>query len=188
MTATRPNKRQQILDAAARCFYHRGITATGVDAIAAEAGVSKRTLYNHFPTKDDLVLAYVEWIELRWQATLDRWLAAVDDPSERVLAYFDAYFDTHDDEEFRGCSLINAAAEIADADSPVLALVQQRKRSVHEELTALVADAGVTEPAATANTLVLLLEGAIANYGVHRDRHGAVIAKDAARRLLRAGR
>src|SRR6266545_7273722 len=117
LVTTRTNKREQIIDAARRCFYERGITATGVDTIAAAAGVSKRTLYNHFASKDDLVLAYIELREHRWRKILEERLEATADPIGRILVYFDAYFGLPYDEDFRGCAFINAAAEIPDSDS-----------------------------------------------------------------------
>src|SRR5919106_5621483 len=92
-STTRTNKRDQILDAACLCFYERGITATGVDTIAAAADVSKRTLYNHFRSKDDLVLAYIELRDRQWRRTLEARLEDVTAPVDRILAYFDSYFD-----------------------------------------------------------------------------------------------
>jgi AcrR family transcriptional regulator len=162
LMAERATKRQQIIEAAGRCFYERGISAAGVDSIAAEADVSKRTLYNHFPSKDDLLLAYIVWTDVRWRQRLGRLMADVDDPIERVLVYFDGYFEVPDHEEFRGCALINAAAEIAEPDSPVLAVLQSHKRRVHVEIEELIREAGVADPEATAASLVLLLEGAVA--------------------------
>lgn len=186
--AGRPTKRDQIVDAARRCFHERGITATGVDTIAASAGVSKRTLYNHFPSKEDLVLAYVELRERRWRAILEASLEGVDDPLERVLVYFDCYFRRIEGEEFRGCSLINAAAEIPEDDNRVLTLLRTNKDCVHDEIAALVREAGLADPEATAAALGLLLEGSVALYGVRRDRTGLEVAKNAARRLMGASR
>lgn len=180
----RANKRDQIIDAAGRCFYERGITATGVDTIAAAAGVSKRTLYNHFASKDALVLAYIELRENRWRKGLGERLEAVADPVDRILLYFDAYFDLPPDEDFRGCAFINAAAEIADPDSEALALLRAKKERVRREVDALVREAGVREPEAVAAALVLLLEGGIAMSGILHDRQGVETAKDAARMLL----
>jgi len=182
----RANKRDQIIDAARRCFYERGITATGVDTIAAAAGVSKRTLYNHFPSKDDLLLAYIELRDHRWRTILEERLDGVDDPVDRVLVYFDAYFDVPEDEDFRGCSLINAAAEIPEADSPVLEHLRANKERVRQEIGALVREAKIPDPDTIATTLVLLLEGSVALYGILHDQEGVETAKEAARRLLAA--
>jgi AcrR family transcriptional regulator len=181
---TRANKRDQIIDAAQRCFYERGITATGVDTIAAAADVSKRTLYNHFASKDDLVLAYIELRERRWRKVLDERLDAVADPVDRIMVYFDAYFSVPDGEDFRGCAFINAAAEIPDADSQALACLRANKERVRREIDALVHEARIRDSEAVAATLVLLLEGGIALFGVLHDRLGVNTAKAAARKLL----
>jgi AcrR family transcriptional regulator len=181
---TRANKRDQIIDAARRCFYERGITATGVDTIAAAAGVSKRTLYNHFASKDDLVLAYIEVREHRWRKILEERLEGVADPIDRILVYFDVYFDLPYDEDFRGCAFINAAAEIPDADSQALERLRGSKDRVRREIGALVQEARIPDLEAVAAALVLLLEGGIALFGVLHDRQGVKIAKDAARKLL----
>lgn len=183
--AARANKRAQIIDAARRCFYEQGITATGVDTIAEAAGVSKRTLYNHFASKDDLVLAYIDAREQSgWRTLLNELLDGVEEPVERILAYFDAYFYVNDDEEFRGCALINAAAEVGDPESPVLARLRTNKDRVHREIAQLVREAGMPDPDSIAETLVLLLEGSVALYGIRRDGGGAAAAKQAARRML----
>jgi AcrR family transcriptional regulator len=180
----RVGKRDQIVDAAQRCFYERGITASGVDTIAAAAGVSKRTLYNHFACKDDLVVAYVERREQRWRTTLDARLEGVADPVDRILVYFDAYFDLPRDEDFRGCAFINAAAEIPDPDSRALEQLRASKERVRREIRALAHEARVPDPDGVAGALVLVLEGAIALFGVLHDRDGVTAAKDAARKLL----
>jgi AcrR family transcriptional regulator len=181
---TRANKRDQIIEAAQRCFYERGITATGVDTIAAAAGVSKRTLYNHFPSKDDLVLAYIERREHRWRGRLEERLETVDDPIDRILVYFDAYFDLPSGEDFRGCAFINAAAELLDPGSQALQRLRAKKARVSREIGELVREARITDPEAVAAALVLLLEGGIALFGVLHDRQGVETAKDAARMLL----
>jgi AcrR family transcriptional regulator len=184
----RANKRDQILDAAQRCFYEHGITATGVDTIAAVAGVSKRTLYNHFASKDDLVLAYTDLREDRWRKILDERLADATDPVDRILVYFDAYFAVPDDEDFRGCALINAAAEISDSDSQVLERLRANKVRVRREIGVLAHEAGFPDPDGVAAALVLLLEGGIALFGLFHDRRGVSTAKDAARKLLAGAR
>jgi AcrR family transcriptional regulator len=180
----RANKRDQIVDAARLCFYERGITATGVDTIAAAAGVSKRTLYNHFASKDELVLAYIEAREQRWRRVLDERLEGVADPVERILVYFDVYFDLPYDEDFLGCAFINAAAEIPDADSRALERLRASKERVRREIGALVQEARIPDLEAVAAALVLMLEGGIALFGVLHDRQGVETAKDAARTLL----
>ncbi|MCU1517063.1 MAG: TetR family transcriptional regulator, partial [Pseudarthrobacter sp.] len=135
--ARRPAK-EALLEAAARRFYAHGLTGTGIDTITAEAGVAKKSLYNNFASKADLVTAYLyarheEWLGL-YRARLDK--AAT--PGDRVLAVFDAYADHADlayEHGFRGCGLLNAAAELPAGD-PGRAVVRQHK----EEVEALLAE------------------------------------------------
>lgn len=182
----RPTKREQILEALQACFYEQGITATGVDAVAEAAGVSKRTLYNHFPTKDDLVLHYVLWREDRWRERLDQALAEAGTATDRILAYFDTYFDTPDGEDFRGCAFINAAAEIADEDSPVLEAIVASKDRVRTDIENLLVEAGHPSAHDTATIVAAILEGGCAVAGMKRDRSDLDALKRGALALIEA--
>ncbi len=183
----RQTKRDQILQAARRCFYEYGITATGVDTIAAAAQVSKRTLYNHFPSKDELLFAYIRWRDEQWRERLASRLSGVDDPQARILVYFDAYFDTPDDEDFRGCGFLNAAAEISGDDSPVLAAIAAHKDRVRLDIEGLLRDLDHPSPSATGAAIAALLEGACALGGVHRSRMDLQPLKDATVVLMGQG-
>src|ERR1700733_13816724 len=102
---------ERILETADLLFYGQGIRAIGVDTIAAEIGISKRTLYNYFPSKDDLIVAYLSrhFIEAR---TSDRPLL------EQILHYFDWLERWFASDTFRGCPFVNAIAELSDAAHP----------------------------------------------------------------------
>ncbi|HSI92098.1 MAG TPA: TetR/AcrR family transcriptional regulator [Jiangellaceae bacterium] len=159
----------RILDAAQRCFYRWGITATGVDTLAEEAGVSKRTLYNHFGSKDGLVTAYLRRREETWRRTLAELLdAAGDDPVARVLAYARGYARPVDDTTFRGCAFINAAAELADDEHPALGVVRSSIDTVQRGVRQILADAGVADPDSLASQVLVVLEGAVAIGGIRR--------------------
>ena len=99
---------ERILETADRLFYGQGIRAVGVDTIAAEIGISKRTLYNHFPSKDDLIVAYLSR-RLRPAAPSDR------PPLEQILGAFDRLERTIATGVFRGCPFVNAVAELKEA-------------------------------------------------------------------------
>lgn len=173
MSASEPGVRDRLLAAAERCFYRNGITGSGVDAIAAEAGVSKRTLYDQFGSKDQLVAAYVQLREDRWRARLAELLQhAGTDPMEQVLAYLSAYATPPVDGVFRGCALINAAAELAAPEDPALRLVQASVDAVERGVEEILVDAGVARADATvaAAQVLVVLEGAVAVGGVRRDR------------------
>lgn len=161
--------RARMLDAAQRCFYRDGINATGVDALALEAGVSKRTLYNHFGSKDGLVTAYLQRREERWQRRLAAGLhSSGDDALQRLLAYARGYGQPVPGERIRGCAFINAAAEFADDDHPALGVVRGSIENVERGVRQILRDAGVADPARLANQILLILEGASAVAGIRR--------------------
>jgi AcrR family transcriptional regulator len=169
---------QRILQAADTLFYRKGIRAVGVDAVAAEAGISKRSLYDTFPSKDALVAAYLQH---RMQP-----LPAPDrPPAAQVLALFDQLHARFTDPDFRGCPFVNAVAELAEdcdtARAIALSYKDQRLRHVSE----LLRQAGATRPDALATQIILLFEGAIATMLVRQDPAVALQARDAAATLMR---
>lgn len=149
--------RQRILDAAAELFYREGINATGVERLAAESSVSKRTLYQHFPSKTAVVEEYLRSIEQRI-ATLPQ--GADPTPRARLLAVFQA--PTARAGPLRGCPFHNAAVEAAGAMPGVQEIVRANKRSFIEGLTELARQAGAGDPQLLGNELGVLYEGAAA--------------------------
>ena len=152
---------QRILTAASELFYREGIRGVGVDAIAAEAGVTKKTLYDKFGSKDKLVAAYLRARDERWRA----WLAEVGDrgggsAGERLLSTFDALGEWMDRENPRGCGFVNAAAELPDEDHPGRAVVMEQKRWMRGYLEGLAEEAGARDPEDVAQRLLILHEGA----------------------------
>ena len=171
----------RILDAAADLFYARGINAVGVDAIAAASGVTKRTLYNRFGSKDALVTAY---LKRRDEESWARWEARLETAQRpRALSAFDSYaYDAHP--SGRGCAFLNAAAELSPAH-PAFAVIRAHKTRMRSRLEQLIAEDGdSTDPPRAAEHIFLLLEGAIAEQGVDRSRAHLMAARDMAESLL----
>ncbi|GGZ27235.1 TetR/AcrR family transcriptional regulator [Streptomyces poonensis] len=165
--------RERILAAAARLFAVQGINATGMEQVAEAAPVSKRTLYAHFRTKSDLVIAHLQHLASSG-ATLESVLTREDiPPRERILGLFDQ--PAPDAAPVRGCPFIDAAAEFPDPDSTVHSYAREQKLRMVELVTALVTELGCREPAALAEQLVTLADGAAsramvldeADYGRH---------------------
>jgi AcrR family transcriptional regulator len=186
--ATSPSAaRERILDAASAAFYGRGIGAVGVDVVVAEAGVAKATLYRHFRSKDDLVVAFLRRRDGRWRD----WLRSAAErlaprPADRPLAVFDALGEWFASEDFRGCAFINAAAEIADPEHPARAAVEDHERLLAIDLEDMLSAAGAADPADDAAALLLLIQGAIVSALIERDAAPAARARSAAARILRA--
>ena len=149
--------RQRILNAAAELFYREGINATGVERLAAESSVSKRTLYQHFPSKTAVVEEYLRSIEDRVPSPLAD--AGDQTPRERLLAVFQG---PARGGPLRGCPFHNAAVEAAGSMPGVQEIVRTSKRSFIDGLTELANQAGAADPQLLGNELSVLYEGAAA--------------------------
>ncbi|WP_417778181.1 TetR/AcrR family transcriptional regulator [Stutzerimonas xanthomarina] len=175
----------RLLNAAAVLFYNDGIAATGIDAIVKRAGVAKKSLYNNFASKADLVVAYLEARHAEWLELYAERLSQAKTPEEKVLAIFLAYEDHAEhayERGFRGCGLLNAAAEL-DADDPGRQVVRQHKKEVEALLANHVAEctgADTVRASQIAQHLAFLLEGAMVRAGLERSseyvRHARSIA------------
>jgi AcrR family transcriptional regulator len=150
---------RRILDVASELFYRRGIHAVGVDTIAAESGVTKRTLYDRFGSKDGLLLAYLRARDDRWR-TLVR--AHVDAAAgrARVLAPFDALAEWLA-AGGRGCCFVNAAAELPDPEHPARQPIRESKQWLRELFRTLLAAEAAPDPDLLARQLLTLHEGAL---------------------------
>jgi AcrR family transcriptional regulator len=174
----KPTMKERILATADRLFYLRGIRAIGVDTIAAEIGISKRTLYNHFPSKDALITAYLDRRFVK---------ASPSDkpPLEQILATFDQLERRFASKTFRGCPFVNAVAELGSEDRNVKKIATAFKESRRLWFRDLLIKLGATDAEALATQLALLVDGSIAQSLVRDDPAMARAAKEAAQVLLR---
>ena len=175
--------RQRLLGTATRLFYKEGIHAVGIDRIIAEAGVAKATFYNHFPSKDDLVLAYIADQDrigreavaaLPEQPPRDMIAAVTGRISEAVVAG-----------DWRGCPFLNAAAEYPDPDSKVRRAIDARRAWYHGILRDLLADDGDPAPEVTASLLVAVSDGLLESAYLDDPRQIAGLMREALARILR---
>ncbi|MFI8194454.1 TetR/AcrR family transcriptional regulator [Streptomyces sp. NPDC085946] len=180
---------RRVLDAAERLFYTRGIHAVGVDLIAAEAGVTKKTLYDRFGSKERIVVEYLAGRDERWRLLLGDHLDAVagQEPAARILAVFDASRAWAAEYGARGCSMINAHAEIEDPAHPAYAVITAQKAWMLELFTTLARETGSSDPGRLGQTLMLLHEGALVAHGLGVLPEPFVRAREEARRLLAGG-
>ncbi|HEX3544982.1 MAG TPA: helix-turn-helix domain-containing protein [Mycobacterium sp.] len=180
--ARRP-ARERILSAARTLFYREGIRATGVERIAEEARVSKRTLYEQFSSKEELVEAYLNRIDNTGGPPNEQALDAPGaNPRNRLLAIFDSP-PAH---RFRGCPFHNAAVEAADEMPDVHDIVHQHKLQFIARLTDTAAQAGATDPYQLGHQLAVLFEGALALATSLNDTAALIHARSAAQVLLDA--
>ncbi len=151
----------RILRVASEMFYRRGIRAVGVDAIASEADVTKKTLYDNFGSKDALIAAYLRGRDERWRHWLVENVERRGGPaSERLLSTFDALADWMEQGNTRGCGFVNATVELPDAHHPAWVVVMEQKRWMRGYLAGVAAEAGAEAPVSLAERLLILHEGA----------------------------
>ncbi len=180
---------ERVLEVAGKLFYDNGIHAVGVESIASEAGVTKKTLYDRFGSKDALVGQYLKRRDERYRehvrSVVERRGRIA--PARRVLLVFDALEEWIATENPRGCAFVNAQAELPDATHPAREVIREQKQWMLDYLRTLVRDVGVRNPRKLATSLLNLLEGATvtASLGIVPGAVGN--AKEVARQLLDQG-
>jgi len=154
---TRSNEmRERILETADRLFYGQGIRAVGVDTVAAEIGISKRTLYNYFPSKDELIVAY---LSRRLRPTPPSDLP----PVQQILGNFERLERTFAAGVFRGCPFVNAVAELGDESAGARKIAVAFKENRRQWLCRLTRELGAADPDFLATQIAILIDGAIAD-------------------------
>lgn len=179
--------RQRILETADRLFYEEGFRAVGIDRIIASAEVAKATLYAHFASKDDLILAVLEHRE---RTTDDLFRSAMKRHARAkgpLGPFFAALKDWFESPGFRGCAFQNAAVELADPAHPGVAYSRGFKRRFGESLRGLIEASLGEEAAKLAPAVFLLVEGAIVTAAIQGQSDAVHVARDAASRLISRG-
>jgi AcrR family transcriptional regulator len=183
---TKTSAREKILDAAGRLFYQQGFRAVGIDTIIAEAGVAKMTLYSHFPSKDDLIVAYLRRSDSEGWEWLEDASAAEDTPRGKLIAIFDALSERADSAACLGCPVQATAAEFPDPSHPGHQVALESKQKVRAHLRNLAEQAGLNAPDVLADQLMLLMDGAYASSRVFGPGNPARHVSDAAKALIEA--
>ena len=177
--------RQRILETADRLFYQEGVRAVGIDRIIAKANVAKMSLYKHFPSKDDLILAVLKHRE---QSVLEFFRSALErhgkKTKNRLRAFFAALKEWFESPGFRGCAFQNAAVELADPAHPGTEFVRGHKQRFGEFLRGLVEEAVGKAAAKIAPAVALLVEGAIVTAVIQGKADAADVARNAALKLV----
>jgi len=177
--------RQRILETADQLFYQEGVRAVGIDRIIAEASVAKMSLYKHFPSKDDLILAVLQHRE---ESVLRFFRLAMERHSKKaktpLWGFFAALKDFFESPGFRGCPFQNAAVELADPAHPGTEFVRGHKQRFSTFLGGLV-EASIGKAAAKVGPAVfLLVEGSIITAVIQGKPDAADVARDAALKLV----
>lgn len=179
------NLQEKILQAASELFYSQGVRATGVDAIVKAANTTKMSLYKYFPSKDDLVVAFLRKRDEDFRS----WFVGqvdgkADNPKDKLLAIFDVIGEWMDIPEFRGCAFINAAAEFPLEGNPVHQVSAEFYDKFRSYIADLARQCGSKFPESLALQLSLLIEGAIVSEQMRRHSGAAEQARQAAIMLI----
>lgn len=178
--------RQRILDSAYELFSHHGVRAVGVDELIANADVAKATFYRHFPSKEDLVLAFMERREQLWTKG---WVEAEarlrgSTPKEHLLAIFDLFDEWFQRDDFEGCSFVNVLLEFGGRDGHRLADASAvHLENIRSVVRTLAEEANLSDPSGFALSWHILMKGSIVQAG-EGDRDAAKRAKSLGRLLI----
>jgi AcrR family transcriptional regulator len=175
--------RERILDTAFRLFYLHGPRGVGIDTVIAESGVAKATLYKHFASKDDLIVAYLDRVDEDWTGKLKAAAATGTTARERLVSMFDALAAACAADGYHGCAFINTAAESAPGGKAHARAVEH-KRQVRDWVEATARDARAANPARLARQLTALLDGALAEGVLDADPETPAAVREAARTLV----
>ena len=189
MSTTRTRKsdaRQRLIETAEQLFYAEGIHSVGIDRIIAEAGVAKMTLYNHFPSKDDLILAVLQYREGK---VIEMFSKSIERHARKGMSRLEAFFAALNDwfrsKGFRGCAFINASVELADAKHPASAFSTAHKEKFREMIQEIVAETtGAKSAAALTPAIALMVEGAIVTAVMEPSSKPADVAREATLALI----
>jgi len=182
-------KRDQLLETAGMLFYRDGYHATGIDRILAEAGIAKMTLYHHFRSKEELILAVLKKRDQTMFESLNQFLDAKRRPPEKLLeAVFDWLIVWIGSKGFRGCAFLKAMAEYQNLNDPIHQAALAHKVALTAEIRRLVVAAGLKKSRNLSEQLSLLLEGAIVQSHAIGNVAPALRAREAARLLIAIGK
>jgi len=177
----------KILDTAERLFYTQGYNNTGINQVIEEAAIAKASLYKHFSSKTDLMVAYLQRFHLQWFERLEAAIHKTADPKAKLLAIFDHHTERQQFREFGGCPFIRANHDAGNSDPRILAAIQQAKTHFKSIILQLVVRSGhkkILTDNELAETIYLMAEGGIAAASVFKQPEDLQTAKKIIKKLL----
>lgn len=177
--------REHILGVASDLFSNRGINATSVDTIVAEAGIAKVTLYKYFKSKEQLILEYLrQYDEKLWQKLSSRTVTQDVAPRERIMALVNAVMDWIEDPEFKGFAFVKASVEFPQLENPVHRTSVEFARTLRNTISGIAAEAGVRNAETLALQLSMVIEGAAITENMQRESGAVQHARELAKILI----
>jgi AcrR family transcriptional regulator len=180
-----PNVRDRILDTASALFYERGVRAVGVDLVVLEAAVAKTSLYRYFPTKDDLIVAFLEREDLEFWAQWDSVAKQFpNDPASELDTHMRWIGERLARSNYRGCPQINVAAEFAERDHPARQVSERHMQTLRSRLQDIAKRLNVSRPKQLAAQLAVLVNGAFVSSGMLSPEEATGVLRGALKALL----
>jgi AcrR family transcriptional regulator len=178
--------RERLVEAGHQIFYREGFLAVGLDQLLNEVGCSKQTFYNHFESKDELIVAVIDEHHRWWSTELRERIqrAAGPDPRGQILAIFDVIQEVIAEPDYHGCLFINAAVEFPQPHHPAHQSARQAKNDSLALLTELATAAGASDPVALAQEVDMVIEGLLITHQFDPAGNACAIARHAAERLM----
>ena len=181
------DRRSHLVNTAHDLFEQNGFHVTGIDRILEESGVAKMTLYNHFKSKDELILATLRLHDEQFRNWFMRSVEKKEkSPNKRLVAIFDVLHEWFSDKAYRGCMFLNATAEFSEIGSPIRALCAESNKLLLDYIRSIAKAAAADDPDGLAEALMLLMEGAICIAHLTGNNSSAKQAKKAAQTLVKA--
>jgi len=180
----KPNPKDQLLATAARLFFPNGYRSIGVDTIAAESGIGKMTLYRHYESKDELIVAYLSDSNTKFWEAFEKVTSVVDSPREKLIRFFESLAEYVSQPACFGCPFLNVAAEYPDTEYPGHQIALQHKESVRQRFYELARQAGARKPDVLADQLFLLMDGTYMTARMYGPRNPATHVVEAVHTLL----
>ncbi len=157
-----PSRREELVEAAMKIFSKGGFHGTGIEQVLQESGICRMTLYNHFKSKDELILAALRRRDEIFRNRLMKFVASRGGTGvDAILAVFDFYSQWFGEADFCGCMFINASAEFRDSDSPISRAIVEHRAALVQYIKNHCEQAELNDPSLLAEQLGLLLDGAI---------------------------
>jgi AcrR family transcriptional regulator len=164
--------KEKLIDVAGRLFHKQGYNLTGINQVIEEADIARGSMYNHFQSKTDLLIAYLDQFQENWYRSLEEFLRPITDPKKRLLAIFDYRIRNQQRIEFCGCPFIKISAEIGAEEPEVLKRVQKNKDTLRSYLANMVAQVKhrnlLTNEALT-EMMYLMMEGALVGAAIYKN-------------------
>jgi AcrR family transcriptional regulator len=177
--------RDRIMNVASSLFYRQGYNQTGINQIIAEAGIAIGSLYNHFPSKQDLLLAYLKKQEVEWFEGFEKFSKGATNPKGKIFKFIDYRIEQQKESDFSGCPFIKIAAELGVSDLNVLQVVDAYKEKQRSLLTGLFRQVQYDGPLSRkelADNLFLMVEGATVSTTISRN----TLALEGVKKIMKA--